>query len=93
MKPVHPTAVAPQPSPQASVPSWLQPGVIAALASVVEAEVARGTARIAIRQRVWDMGLALFPALPRTHLAEAVSLAMWVGKAEDAESTTARPDA
>ena len=67
-----------------TTPAWLRPGVIGSIASVVEAEVARGTARIAIRQKAWDTGFALFPALPRTHLSEAVKIALWVGKAEDA---------
>jgi len=66
-----------------SAPPWLQPGLIASLASVVEAEVARGTPRSVIQQRAWETGLALYPALPRPHLSEAVQIALWVGRAED----------
>jgi hypothetical protein len=50
----------------------------------VEAEVVRGTSRAAIVQRAREAALALCPALPRTHLTEAVNIALWVGRAEDA---------
>jgi hypothetical protein len=31
---------------------------------------------------------ALCPALPRTHLTEAVNIALWVGRAQDAGEET-----
>ncbi len=69
---------------RASLPPWLAPGLIATLARVVEGEKTRGATRAAIVRRAHDTALALCPALPRPHLAEAVSLALWVGGAEDA---------
>jgi hypothetical protein len=66
------------------LPPWLRPGLIATLAAVVEREKARGVCRTTIASRTRDTALALCPALPRPHVAEAVEVALWVGGAEDA---------
>jgi hypothetical protein len=74
--------------PAGTVPPWLKPGLIASLAGLVEAEVVRGTSRAAIVQRAREAAFALCPALPRTHLTEAVNIALWVGRAQDAGEET-----
>jgi hypothetical protein len=70
---------------RSTLPPWLRPGLIASLARIVEREKGRGACRAGIASRTRDAALALCPALPRPHVAEAVAVALWVGGAEDAD--------
>ncbi|MBU8538845.1 hypothetical protein [Falsiroseomonas tokyonensis] len=63
---------------QARFPSWLQPGLIRALAQQVAQDLAQGLSEASIVERAQDAAQAYCPALPRPHIREAVKAAMWV---------------
>lgn len=71
------------PAPQAgaaTLPAWLAPVTIDAIAQVVERALADGQPEAWCRQLARDCAWAMHPAMPAAELAEAVAIGLWAAR-------------
>lgn len=68
-------------------PVWLHPALVARVAQRMADDRAAGYSAAAIRERAVHNLIACAPALPMSHIDEAIAVALWVAEGAMANGT------